>query len=165
MYLAAYNYSMRGLRYSIVHAILAAAVVAASIDCSAQNAPVRPTRGLTIYMVNGKTGRPMRNRSIRAKFPGNTQRTTVKIDSRGFGYLQIPAGTPAFSLSVARTGKKHRPAYTACGPFNDLIPIKDVLAHGYVPLDACSPTLKLRASPGVLIYFAQPLPWYPPSRD
>lgn len=156
---------MRSLTCSALKVFLAAAVLMASLSCFAQNPSRPPARLVTVYMVNGKTGKPMRHKSVRAKFPGNPRHITIAIDSRGFGRLEIPAGTAAFSLSAARTGKKHRPAYTVCGPFNDLIPVKDVLAHGYVPLDACSPTLELRASPGVILYFAQPLPWYPPSRE
>jgi hypothetical protein len=156
---------MKGLTSSIVHAVLAMGILLAWSRCPAQGSSQSPSHSITIYMMNGKTGRPMRNKYIRAKFPGSPQRTTIRVDNRGFGHLQIPAGVKAFSLSAPYHGKKHRPAYTVCGPFNDLIPVRDVLAHGYVPLDACSPTLRLRASPGVLLYFAQPLPWYPPSRE
>lgn len=107
----------------------------------------------------------MHGRLIHAKFLGSSSRVTIQIDNRGFGQLELPSGAVAVSLSSATRHKDQRPEYTVCGPYRQFIPVKDILARGYVPLDACSPRLKLTAPAGVLLYLIQQLPWYAPARQ
>lgn len=107
----------------------------------------------------------MHDRLIHARFLGSPSHVTVHIDHRGFGRLDLPSGAVAVSFSAATRHKDQRPEYTVCGPYRQFIPVKDILSRGYVPLDACSPRLKLTAPPGVLLYLIQPLPWYAPARQ
>ena len=126
-----------------------------------QAAPV-----LTIHMLNGRTGKPLRNNTLRAEFQGSSVKSTITIDKQGVGQLEIPPGATAVSLIAApRKGHPEQPAYKVCGPFGQLLPIADILAHGFVPQNACSSDLSLTAQPGEVFYLIEPLPWYTPATE
>ena len=132
-------------------------------------APTNPTSTppvLTVRMLDGKTGKPLGNRFIVAEFQGSHEDSMVYINKQGIGDLEIPPGATAFSLiAPAKKRGANQAAYIVCGSFGQLISIKDVLQHGYVPQDVCNLTLKLTAVPGELLYLIKPLPWYTPALE
>lgn len=141
---------------------------AASIFCTASIAQTTPQAAptLTIHMLNGRTGKPMRNNSLRAEFQGSPVKSTITIDKQGIGHLEVPPNATAVSLIAApRKGHPEQPAYKVCGPFGQLLPIADILAHGFVPQNACNSDLNLTAQPGEVLYLIELLPWYTPATE
>jgi hypothetical protein len=133
---------------------------------SGQTIPQPTPQTLTIYMLNGKSGKPMRDKTLRAEFQGSPLKAIITIDKRGFGHLDLPAGATAISLMAStRKGHPDQPAYTVCGPFGQFLPLPDILAHGYIPQNACGDDLHLTAQPGEIIYLIEPLPWYTPATE
>jgi|GEM_PF-5461583 hypothetical protein len=117
-------------------------------------------------MLNGRTGKPMRNTTLRAEFQGSSIKSTITIDKHGIGQLEVPPNATAVSLIAApRKGHPEQPAYKVCGPFGQLLPIADILAHGFVPQNACNSTLSLTAQPGEVFYLIELLPWYTPATE
>jgi hypothetical protein len=131
---------------------------------NAQTTPAAALTSITIHMLSGKSGKPMRDRTLRAEFRGSPIQSTILIDKRGFGTLDIPPGATAVSL-MATTLKDHptQPAYIVCGPFGQFLPLAGIETQGYAPQDACNATLQLTAPPGVVLYLIEPLPWYTPA--
>ena len=121
---------------------------------------------ITIRMLSGKSGKPLGERFIAVEFQNSPQKSMIFINRQGIGNLEIPPGATAFSLiAPAKKWGANQAAYIVCGPFGQLIPVKDVLEHGYVPQNECKPTLKLTAAPGELLYLIEPLPWYTPALE
>jgi hypothetical protein len=117
-------------------------------------------------MLNGKSGKPLGDRFIAVEFQNSPERSMIYINKQGIGDLEIPPGATAFSLiAPAKKRGANQAAYIVCGLFGQLIPVKDVLQHGYVPQNACNSTLKLTAAPGELLYLIEPLPWYTPALE
>ena len=128
--------------------------------------PISTPPVLTVHMLNGKSGKPLGNRFIVAEFQNSRETSMVYINKEGIGDLEIPPGATAFSLiAPAKKRGANQAAYIVCGSFGQLISIKDVLQHGYVPQNVCNPTLKLTAAPGELLYLIEPLPWYTPALE
>jgi hypothetical protein len=129
-------------------------------------ASTNPPSVLTIRMLNGKSGKPLGDRFIAVEFQNSPQKSMIYINKQGIGDLEIPPGATAFSLiAPAKKLGANQAAYIVCGPFGQLIPIQDVLQHGYVPQNECKPSLKLTAAPGELLYLIEPLPWYTPALE
>jgi hypothetical protein len=117
-------------------------------------------------MLNGRTGKPMRNTTLRAEFQGSPVKSTITIDKQGIGHLEVPPNATAVSLIAApRKGHPEQPAYKVCGPFGQLLPIADILAHGFVPQNTCSADLTLTAQPSEVLYLIELLPWYTPATE
>jgi hypothetical protein len=123
--------------------------------------------GLTIRMLNGKSGKPLGNRFIAVEFQNTPEKKSmIYINKQGIGDLEIPPGATAFSLiAPAKKRGANQAAYIVCAAFGQFIPVQDVLLHGYVPHDDCNANLKLTAAPGELLYLIQPLPWYTPALE
>jgi hypothetical protein len=141
--------------------ILCCATTLLRIPAHAQTTTAATPATITIHMLSGRSGKPMRDRTLRAEFQGSPIQSTITIDKRGFGTLDIPPGATAVSL-MATTLKDHptQPAYIVCGPFGQFLPIAGIQTQGYAPQDACNATLQLTAPPGVVLYLIEPLPWY-----
>jgi len=121
---------------------------------------------ITVHMLNGKSGKPLGNRFIAVEFQNSPQKSMLYINKQGIGDLEIPPGATAFSLiAPAKKLGANQAAYIVCGPFGQLIPVQDVLQHGFVPQNECSSTLHLTAAPGELLYLITPLPWYTPALE
>jgi hypothetical protein len=135
--------------------------MASGAQTTPQAAPV-----LTIRMLNGRTGKPMRNTTLRAEFQGSSIKSIITIDKQGIGHLEVPPNATAVSLIAApRKGHPEQPAYKVCGPFGQLLPIADILAHGFVPQNTCSADLTLTAQPREVLYLIELLPWYTPATE
>jgi hypothetical protein len=122
---------------------------------------------ITIRMLNGRSGKPMRDKTINVEFQGSSGNAVITVDKQGIGHLVIPPGATAVSfIGTTKKGKdSNQPAYTVCGPDGQFIPVQDILDHGIVPQNACSITLQLTAKPGELLYLIEPLPWYTPALE
>ena len=117
-------------------------------------------------MLNAKTGKPMRHYSLRAEFQGSPQKLTLTTDKEGLAQLDLPPTATAVSLiAIPRKGHPDQPAYTVCGPFGQFLSIADLIAHGFVPQNACSDNLHLTPQPGEVYYLIEPLPWYNPATE
>ncbi len=108
----------------------------------------------------------MRRYELRAQFQGSPLQLTLTTDKQGIAHLDLPPTATAVSL-IAITRKDHpdQPAYNVCGPFGQYLPIPDLLAHGFVPQNACSDNLHLTAQPAEVFYLIEPLPWYHPATE
>lgn len=126
--------------------------------------PTPPPATLTIRMLNAKSGKPMRHYSLRVEFQGAPDILTLTTDKQGLAQLQLPATATAISLiAIPRKDHPDQPAYTVCGPFGQFLPIPTLLAHGFVPENACSDKLHLTPHPAEVDYLIEPLPWYNPA--
>jgi hypothetical protein len=120
---------------------------------------------LTIRMINARSGKPIDGKSVNVEFQGVPGKAVLAVDKHGIGHLTIPPGATAISfIAASKKGSvQNIPAYTVCGPFGEYISIQDILAHGFVPQNACGSTPQLTAAPGELLYLIEPLPWYTPA--
>jgi len=135
---------------------------------------------IAIRLVNGDTGKPFTNQNVNVTFwwedpasPNKDKRTEigsqsgidVYIDKTGIGHIEIPSKA---TLLAVREGSKigkepDRIAYADCnGQMPSLIPIADVLEHGFIPGNSCNKNLKVKVSPGEVVYLGKPIPWWMP---
>ncbi len=134
---------------------------------------------LTIRLVHGKSGKPVTNKNVTVTFwwedPESPNKdkwtpmgslfggTELYIDKTGAGHIEIPA--KAAKVEV-RAGPKigsdpFRIPYEVCNEhLPGLLSIKQVLIEGFVDGDQCNKKLSVKPQPGVIVFFAIPLPWY-----
>jgi hypothetical protein len=135
---------------------------------------------ITVRLINGKTGKAMKNKNVKVTFwwedpasrdkdkrkpLGNWGGTDVYIGKQGTGHIDIPQKATLVEIGAgSKIGKEpFRVPYFDCTESTlPRIPVADVLARGFIPVNSCNKNLKIRVAPGEIIYLGDPIPWWEP---
>jgi hypothetical protein len=135
---------------------------------------------LTIRLINGKSGKPMRNKNLKVTFwwenpaiqhkdkwspLGDQGGTEVNVGKTGEAQIQIPPNATKIEVEEGlKAGKEpYRVPYFDCNDDGfQMLSLDEVLRQGFVHRNSCSQKLKVVAVPGQIVLFAMPTPWWKP---
>jgi hypothetical protein len=119
---------------------------------------------LTVRLLNGKSGKPIKKKSMWISWDDSFDETELFIGADGLGHIQIPQGARSLLMTPGPRSKKEplRDAFFDCN--NERVPSIDVatiLEKGFVPGNTCGKKT-VAAHPGEVVFWGSPLPWWLP---
>ena len=126
---------------------------------------VAAAQSITIRLVDGKTGKPMKNKNVTVIFcPDCFRQTVVRIEADGSGHVNIPAGakTATFMGGPKDGAEPGRIPYIDCNSgLPALVDIAQILQTGISPDNGCGKAHHT-SRPGEIVFWAHSLPWWQP---
>jgi len=120
--------------------------------------PLLNGQTITIRLINGETGKPMKKYNVTLHWVKDFKSSEVFIGPDGLGQVEIVAGATGFTMqSDPKIGKEPgRIAYIDCNQNSTtFIPVQQVLDKGFVPENSCS-SKTITSKPGEVIFWGRP---------
>jgi len=119
---------------------------------------VAEAQTITVRLINGETGKPLKNLNVTLKWDKELKSSVVFIGSEGTGHAEILSGATGFAmLPGPKMGKKSdRIAFANCnrGPAA-ILSVQEVIEKGIVPENTCG-TKTQKPKPGEIIFWGRP---------
>jgi hypothetical protein len=135
--------------------------VPASISAAGSNTG----RTITIFLLNGVTGKPMTATNVTFMWADSFDQTIVAVDKNGRGSFEVPDGKRQFLMIPGpKPGKEpYRVPFVDCNSRTGQLgySVEDAIQKGIVPGNECSQRTADQ-QPGVVIFWGQPIPWWMP---
>lgn len=119
---------------------------------------------LTVRLLNGKTGKPIRDQNVTLDWDYGKTSIVLRVDRHGVAHVTVPVGARWLGVSEGpRKGpESYRVAYFDCNrPALVNLDVAAILAHGYVAGDDCGRRV-IVPQPGEIIFWGMLRPWWIP---